>query len=195
MSQALQPILRPTSLSSVLSTKTSTTYICQACRDARLLKRPKRPYTFTQLVTLSDGSAFTMRTTSPIPVFRSSRDTRNSPLWNPSSRELANQEDDDSGRLSGFRARFGRSFDASRDDAVDEGSAESAEPTETTATPAEPEKATSAKKTAKPKVQEIDADDLDAMFANEDDAQMLEMISNFGKEDKGKNSQIAKKKI
>ncbi|KXG53135.1 uncharacterized protein PGRI_001850 [Penicillium griseofulvum] len=91
----------------------STTFICSQCRHATLLRRPKRPYTFTQLITLSDGSTFTHRTTSPAPIYRSTRDTRNSLLWNPSSSKLMNVEDDEAGRLAAFRARFGRSFDAS----------------------------------------------------------------------------------
>ncbi|KEF63736.1 uncharacterized protein A1O9_01714 [Exophiala aquamarina CBS 119918] len=53
-----------------------------------------------------------MRTTSPVPVYRSTRDTRNAPLWNPTSKDLLSVEDDEAGRLAGFRARFGRSFDA-----------------------------------------------------------------------------------
>jgi hypothetical protein len=115
MSVALRPVLRPSALPSLPSpSSTSTTYICQTCRHARLIKRPKRPYTFTQLVTLSDGSAFTMRTTSPIPVYRSTRDTRNSALWNPTSKELLSVEDDESGRLASFRSRFGTSFDVQR---------------------------------------------------------------------------------
>ena len=56
-----------------------------------------------------------MRTTSPLPVYRSTRDTRNAPLWNPSSKDLLNVESDEAGRLSGFRARFGRGFDAGRE--------------------------------------------------------------------------------
>ncbi|KAJ5884157.1 hypothetical protein N7504_011729 [Penicillium tannophilum] len=62
---------------------------------------------------LSDGSAFTHRTTSPAPVYRSARDTRNSLLWTPLSSKLMNVEDDEAGRLAAFRSRFGRSFDAS----------------------------------------------------------------------------------
>jgi hypothetical protein len=93
-------------------TQSSTTFICSQCRHATLLRRPKRPYTFTQLITLSDGSTFTHRTTSPAPIYRSTRDTRNSLLWNPSSSKLMNVEDDEAGRLAAFRARFGRSFDA-----------------------------------------------------------------------------------
>ncbi|MCJ1355186.1 MAG: hypothetical protein MMC33_005177 [Icmadophila ericetorum] len=92
--------------------KQSATYVCQQCRHATLLRRPKRPYTFTQLVTLSDGSTYTHRTTSPAPVFKSSRDTRNSPLWNPSSQKLMNMEEDAAGRLKAFRNKFGRGWDA-----------------------------------------------------------------------------------
>ena len=91
---------------------TKTTYVCTQCRHATLLRRPQRPYTFTQLVTLSDGSTYTQRTTSPTPVYRSTRDTRNSLMWNPSSSKLMNVEEDEAGRLAAFRARFGRSWDA-----------------------------------------------------------------------------------
>ncbi|KLJ06189.1 hypothetical protein EMPG_10370, partial [Blastomyces silverae] len=73
-----------------LSNPTRTTFICTQCRHATLLRRPKRPYTFTQLITLSDGSTFTHRTTSPVSVYRSTRDTRNAPMWNPSSEKLRN---------------------------------------------------------------------------------------------------------
>jgi hypothetical protein len=61
-----------------------------------------------------------MRTTSPYPVYRSTRDTRNAPLWNPSSKELTSVEDDEAGRLASFRARYGRSFDASSTSAAEE---------------------------------------------------------------------------
>ncbi|KAF2470459.1 uncharacterized protein BDR25DRAFT_226273 [Lindgomyces ingoldianus] len=81
-------------------------------RNATLLRRPKRPYTFTQLVTLSDGSTFLHRTTSPIPVYRSTKDNRNTPLWNPSSQKLLNVEEDEAGRLRRFREKFGRGWDA-----------------------------------------------------------------------------------
>jgi hypothetical protein len=33
-------------------------------------------------------------------------------MWNPSNKKLSNQEEDEAGRLAGFRARFGRGFDA-----------------------------------------------------------------------------------
>ncbi|KAK4553462.1 hypothetical protein LTR86_009519 [Recurvomyces mirabilis] len=97
----------------------TTKTICARCtlqfqqtRPASLLRRPKRPYTFTQLITLSDGSTFTHRTTSPAPIYKSVRDTKNSVLWNPSSQKLLNVEEDEAGRLRRFRRRFGRGFDA-----------------------------------------------------------------------------------
>lgn len=84
----------------------------QQIRHATLIRRPKRPYTFTQLITLSDGSTFTHRTTSPQPIYRSTKDTKNTALWNPSSQKLLNVEEDEAGRLKRFRKRFGRGFDA-----------------------------------------------------------------------------------
>lgn len=81
-------------------------------RHATLLKRPKRPYTFTQLITLSDGSTFLHRTTSPVPTYKATKDTRNTPLWNPSSQKLLNIEEDEAGKLAAFRSKFGRGWDA-----------------------------------------------------------------------------------
>lgn len=107
-----------------IPTLRKTTYTCLQVRHARLLKRPKRPYTFTQLLTLSDGTAYTIRTTSPLPVYRSTRDTRNAPLWNPSIRELLNVEADEAGRLASFRSKFGRGWDASKEVTVEGRSAE-----------------------------------------------------------------------
>ena len=95
----------------------------QQQRLASLIRRPKRPYTFTQLVTLSDGSTYTHRTTSPAPVFRSQKDTRNAPLWNPSSQRLQNVEADEAGKLKAFRERYGRGYDAQNLAKDDESSA------------------------------------------------------------------------
>ena len=95
----------------------------QQQRLASLIRRPKRPYTFTQLVTLSDGSTYTHRTTSPAPVFRSQKDTRNTPLWNPSSQRLQNVEADEAGKLKAFRERYGRGYDAQNLAKDDESSA------------------------------------------------------------------------
>lgn len=80
-------------------------------RHATFVPRSRRPYTFTQLVQLSDGSTYTMRTTSPAAIFRSTKDTRNHALWQPSDSSLRNVEVDEAGKLAAFRARFGRSWD------------------------------------------------------------------------------------
>lgn len=81
-------------------------------RNATFIARPRRPYTFTQLVTLSDGSSYTMRTTSPLPIYRATKDTRNTLLWQPSETSLKNVELDEAGKLAAFRERFGRAYDA-----------------------------------------------------------------------------------
>lgn len=95
-------------------------------RYATFLRRPHRPYTFTQLVTLSDGSTYTQRTTSPQPVYKSTKDTRNHPLWQPSLDSLRNVEQDEAGRLKAFRDKFGRGWDieATQEAAAGEISAE-----------------------------------------------------------------------
>lgn len=121
-----------------------------------------------------------------MPVYRSSRDTRNAPLWNPSSKDLQNVEDDEAGRLSGFRARFGRSFDAGKDTGA------GIEQTAVTSAEGPGELASEGKAAKKEFKQQELSDD----FGDEDDdASLLEMISSFGKQDKGSASQIAKKKI
>ncbi|KAF2237396.1 hypothetical protein EV356DRAFT_574184 [Viridothelium virens] len=107
----------PSATSSPLKRPISVSRSCKLVhhtqvRHATLLKRPKRPYTFTQLVTLSDGSTFIHRTTSPISVCKSAKDIRNSALWHPSSQKLLNVEEDEAGRLRAFRERFGRGWDA-----------------------------------------------------------------------------------
>lgn len=89
----------------------STTPACQA----RLISRPQRPYQFTQMVQLSDGSTYTMRTTSPHALHRSTKDSRNHILWQPTEKSLRNVEVDEAGRLAAFRNRFGRGWDASQD--------------------------------------------------------------------------------
>ncbi|EFX01458.1 50S ribosomal protein [Grosmannia clavigera kw1407] len=89
----------------------STTPACHA----RLIARPQRPYQFTQMVQLSDGSTFTMRSTSPHALHRSTKDSRNHILWQPTEKSLRNVEVDEAGRLAAFRNRFGRGWDASQD--------------------------------------------------------------------------------
>lgn len=106
------PIPSPSALRALRALSTNPTPIHTQVRHATLLRRPKRPYTFTQLVTLSDGSTFVQRTTSPAPVYKATKDTRNTPLWNPSSQKLLNVEEDEAGKLAAFRAKFGRGWDA-----------------------------------------------------------------------------------
>ncbi|KZZ92473.1 hypothetical protein AAL_06099 [Moelleriella libera RCEF 2490] len=120
---------RPTSSTSIpslliceSSALPSSPIIRLQVRHATFIPRPRRPYTFTQLVTLSDGSTYTMRTTSPAPIYRASKDTRNTLLWQPSEKSLRNVEVDEAGKLAAFRERFGRAFDASAQ-AEDDGDA------------------------------------------------------------------------
>ncbi|KAJ4348371.1 uncharacterized protein N0V89_009745 [Didymosphaeria variabile] len=106
------PIPSPSALRALRALSTHPTPTHTQVRHATLLRRPKRPYTFTQLVTLSDGSTFVQRTTSPVSVYKATKDTRNTPLWNPSSQKLLNVEEDEAGKLAAFRAKFGRGWDA-----------------------------------------------------------------------------------
>lgn len=89
-------------------------------RHATFVPRSRRPYTFTQLVQLSDGSTYTMRTTSPMAIFKSTKDTRNHAVWQPSDPSLRNVEVDEAGKLAAFRARFGRGWDVDAADAKEE---------------------------------------------------------------------------
>ncbi|KAL2211842.1 hypothetical protein CC79DRAFT_1393107 [Sarocladium strictum] len=114
---SLQPTRTTTSLHS--SSRLLTT---PQLRHATFIARPRRPYTFTQLVQLSDGSTYTCRTTSPHPLYRAAKDTRNTILWQPTEKSLRNVELDEAGRLAAFRSRFGRGFDASAE--AEEGAAE-----------------------------------------------------------------------
>ncbi|KAI1366558.1 hypothetical protein F5Y08DRAFT_300957 [Xylaria arbuscula] len=88
-------------------------------RAATLIKRPRRPYSFTQLVQLSDGSTYTMRTSSPLGMYKSTKDTRNHALWQPNEKSLQNVEVDEAGKLAAFRERFGRGWDSVAETAED----------------------------------------------------------------------------
>ncbi|KAI1308817.1 hypothetical protein F5Y03DRAFT_83179 [Xylaria venustula] len=88
-------------------------------RAATLIRRPRRPYSFTQLVQLSDGSTYTMRTASPLGLYKSTKDTRNHALWNPNEKSLQNVEVDEAGKLAAFRERFGRGWDSAVETADD----------------------------------------------------------------------------
>ncbi|KAL5085574.1 hypothetical protein Trisim1_010186 [Trichoderma cf. simile WF8] len=112
--------LRPSTTSSIHSISLTQT------RNATFIPRPRRPYTFTQLIQLSDGSTYTARTTSPLPLYRAQKDTRNTLLWQPSEKSLRNVELDEAGKLAAFRERFGRGYDATAQ-AVEEGEKAAAE--------------------------------------------------------------------
>ncbi|EGC41354.1 50S ribosomal protein [Histoplasma capsulatum var. duboisii H88] len=160
------------------------TFICIQCRHATLLRRPKRPYTFTQLITLSDGSTFTHRTTSPLAVYRSTRDTRNAPLWNPSSEKLRNVEEDEAGRLAAFRSKFGRSWDATSTAGP---VAATADISATAAGNAEVN-ATQAKDTTAEEVAEFEFEE------DEEEDNLLDLISSFGQAEGGQGAQQEKQK-
>ncbi|TPX08734.1 uncharacterized protein E0L32_009796 [Thyridium curvatum] len=115
--------------SSASSSRTSTSHTATSrptpfsttqLRHATLVPRPRRPYHFTQLVQLSDGSTYTVRTTSPVPLHRSTKDTRNHVLWQPSEKSLRNVEVDEAGKLAAFRERFGRGWDAAEAEEVED---------------------------------------------------------------------------
>ncbi|KAI9024749.1 hypothetical protein DFJ74DRAFT_666035 [Hyaloraphidium curvatum] len=53
-------------------------------------------------IILSDGSSFTVASTSPKPFVQLSKDTRNNPLWNP----LVGETEDNSGKMALFSSRF-----------------------------------------------------------------------------------------
>lgn len=114
------------------TTQTTTSSLRVHARHATFIARPRRPYKFTQMVRLSDGSTYMMRTTSPEPLYRPAKDTRNALLWQPSERSLRNVELDEAGRLAAFRERFGRGFDAAAAEG-EEGSGEAAAPESATA--------------------------------------------------------------
>ncbi|KAG8158792.1 hypothetical protein KVR01_011235 [Diaporthe batatas] len=136
---ALLPRSLPSSTSALLTTTSRPTAsrtttarhaaaaAAQQVRHATEVARPKRPYTFTQIVQLSDGSTYTTRSTSPAPVLRSTKDTRNHLTWQPSEASLKNVEVDEAGKLASFRSRFGSMYDLAEggpeDGAADEAAA------------------------------------------------------------------------
>ncbi|RDA90972.1 hypothetical protein CP533_3092 [Ophiocordyceps camponoti-saundersi (nom. inval.)] len=123
-----QTLLRPNNLIASLRLNLQTsrlpTVLRQQTRHANFIHRPRRPYIFTQMVQLTDGSTYTVRTTTPNPLYRPAKDTRNTLTWQPNDQSLHNLELDEAGRLAGFRRRYGRSYDLARTRAqqVNEGS-------------------------------------------------------------------------
>ncbi|TLD10655.1 hypothetical protein PgNI_05812 [Pyricularia grisea] len=113
---ATRPTLSPAHMTTETVSRTggSSSSSSQQVRHATLIHRPRRPYTFTQMVQLSDGSTYTVRTTSPHAIYRSAKDTRNNARWQPSDSSLRNVEVDEAGKLAAFRERFGRGWDAAK---------------------------------------------------------------------------------
>ncbi|VUC28171.1 unnamed protein product, partial [Clonostachys rosea] len=111
---ALTPTLRTTTLHQTTLRQPSSCLQNQV-RHATFIQRPRRPYTFTQLVQLSDGSSYIARTTSPQPIYVATKDTRNTLTWQPSEKSLRNVELDEAGKLAAFRGRFGTAFDGKQD--------------------------------------------------------------------------------
>ncbi|TLD25041.1 hypothetical protein PspLS_05965 [Pyricularia sp. CBS 133598] len=112
---ATRPTLSPAHMTTETVSRTSgSSGSSQQVRHATLIHRPRRPYTFTQMVQLSDGSTYTVRSTSPHAIYRSAKDTRNNARWQPSDSSLRNVEVDEAGKLAAFRERFGRGWDAAK---------------------------------------------------------------------------------
>jgi Ribosomal protein L31p len=109
---ASRPRLSPSAASTCLAPSQAS---AGQTRHATYVHRPRRPYTFTQLVQLSDGSTFTVRSTSPLALHRCDKDSRNTLLWQPSEKSLQNIEQDEAGKLAAFRQRFGTGFDLAAD--------------------------------------------------------------------------------
>lgn len=102
----------PPSTTAATTTPARTPFSLTCTRSANIIRRPRRPYSFTQIIQLSDGSTYTHRTTSPQALYRSTKDTRNHALWQPNDASLRNVEVDEAGKLAAFRGRFGRGWDA-----------------------------------------------------------------------------------
>ena len=102
----------PPSTTAATTTPARTPFSLTTTRSANIIRRPRRPYSFTQIIQLSDGSTYTHRTTSPQALYRSTKDTRNHALWQPNDASLRNVEVDEAGKLAAFRGRFGRGWDA-----------------------------------------------------------------------------------
>ncbi|KAK4222987.1 hypothetical protein QBC38DRAFT_488656 [Podospora fimiseda] len=103
----------PSLLRHSIPTPIKLQFLKQQTRNATYVLRHRRPYQFTQLVQLSDGSTYTCRTTSPLSLYKSAKDSRNHTLWQPSDKSLRNIEVDEAGKLAAFRERFGRGWDMS----------------------------------------------------------------------------------
>ncbi|TFY62760.1 hypothetical protein EVJ58_g3652 [Rhodofomes roseus] len=101
---AVLSLARPSSSSLTTAVSTSQSRALQQSR--RVLPNPFAPH-FPQTVFHVDGSTFTHYTTSPRSLFKLTKDTTNTPLWN-ATRFLGEAEEEDAvtGRLGRFNRRF-----------------------------------------------------------------------------------------
>ncbi|KAJ3168856.1 hypothetical protein HDU88_001183 [Geranomyces variabilis] len=87
------------------SLPTSTTLLIRHASTSKIPPlRPTgvNPPLFHQTIVHSDGSTFTLRSTSPRSLLKLTKDARNHALWNPA----LNVIDDQSGELAKFEKRF-----------------------------------------------------------------------------------------
>ncbi|KAI8592314.1 hypothetical protein BDZ88DRAFT_407560 [Geranomyces variabilis] len=91
-----QPTSLPTSTTTLLIRHASTSKI------PPLRPTGVNPPLFHQTIVHSDGSTFTLRSTSPRSLLKLTKDARNHALWNPA----LNVIDDQSGELARFEKRF-----------------------------------------------------------------------------------------
>ncbi|KAJ9148287.1 hypothetical protein NKR23_g5076 [Pleurostoma richardsiae] len=114
LTSSSSPCRPSTTTSATAAARAPPALHCSQVRHATEVARPRRPYHFTQLVQLSDGSTYTVRTTSPAALYKSTKDSRNHLLWQPSEKSLRNVEVDEAGKLAAFRERFGRGWDVAQ---------------------------------------------------------------------------------
>ncbi|KAK4138548.1 hypothetical protein BT67DRAFT_437878 [Trichocladium antarcticum] len=146
-------------------------------RHATFVPRSRRPYQFTQLVQLSDGSTFTVRTTSPAALYRSGKDSRNHMLWQPTEKSLRNVEVDEAGKLAAFRERYGKAWDL-------EGFKEDGGPAKAAAAKTAAGDAPAAAATATAETKTTDARAAEPAQEEDPFGSLVDLISEYATEDK-----------
>jgi hypothetical protein len=119
-----------------------------------------------------------VRTTSPLALYKSDKDSRNHILWNPSETSLRNVEVDEAGKLAAFRERYGTAWDLGGPASA--GKAEAAAPAAKEAVKAEKgdKKAPAAKEEAKAAAAPAPVEEEDPF------ASLVDLISAYAVEDK-----------
>lgn len=119
-----------------------------------------------------------------MPVYRSTRDTRNSLLWNPTSKKLLTVEEDEAGRLAAFRAKFGRGFDAASTTEKDAGGVASVSSSSKTK-PANDKMDTQSTQQTEAEAASARALAQEEADLQEEEDSLLDLISSFGQESDG----------